>query len=247
MASMDLLRDSGVALWRQIEQTLGSEIHAGQFKPGGRFPTEAEIAERFKVHRHTARHTIAAMVQRGLLRIERGVGIFVEDVVIDYPIAKRTRFSANLIQQKREPGHTLLASRELVPPPEIASALKLKRRASAIVLDTIGAADGTPITASTVYFPAERFPGLPEHYAKEMSVTKVMRHYGVEDFTRLETRVSAELPSAEDARLLKLPRSRPVLVADSIDVDIKGEPISFNHVRFAGERVHLTFDFSRVG
>jgi GntR family phosphonate transport system transcriptional regulator len=243
---MDLERDSGVALWRQIEETLGQEIQAGAFKPGHRFPTEAEIAERFKVHRHTARHTIASMVHRGLLRIERGVGIFVEDVVIDYPVARRTRFSANLIQQRREPGHTLLGAREIVPPAEVAQALKLKRRAKAAQLDTVGIADNTPISVSTVYFPAERFPGLAKVYAREMSVTQVMKHFGVEDFTRLETRVSAELPSVEDARFLKQPRTRPVLVAHSIDIDPKGEPISVNHVRWAGDRINLTFDFSNL-
>lgn len=244
---MELQREAGMALWRQIEEILAGEIRVGAFKPGGRFPTEAEIAERFQVHRHTARHTVASMVQRGLLRIERGVGIYVEDVVIDYPIAKRTRFSANLMRQRREPGHELLASAEMVPPAEIAAALKLGRRGKAIVLETTGAADGRPINVSTVYFPAQRFPGLGEIYRREMSVTKVMKHYGVDDYTRLETRVSAELPSAEDARLLKLPRSRPVLVAQSIDIDLAGQPISFNHVRFAGDRVHLTFDFSKAG
>jgi hypothetical protein len=35
-------------------------------------------------------------------------------------------------------------------------------------------------------------------------------------------------------------------VAQSIDIDVKGQPISFNHVRFAGDRVHLTFDFSKA-
>jgi GntR family phosphonate transport system transcriptional regulator len=244
---MELQREAGMALWRQIEEILANEIRTGAFPPGGRFPTEAEIAERFQVHRHTARHTVAAMVQRGLLRIERGVGIYVEDVVIDYPIARRTRFSANLMRQKREPGHELIAAHERVPPAEIAAALKLPRKAQTIVLETTGAADGRPINVSTTYFPAARFPGLADIYRKEMSVTKVMKHFGVDDYTRLESRVSAELPSAEDARLLKLPRSRPLLVAQSIDVDLEGRPISFNHVRFAGDRVHLTFDFSKAG
>ena len=244
---MELQRETGMALWRQIEEILAGEIRAGTFKPGGRFPTEAEIAERFQVHRHTARHTVAAMVQRGLLRIERGVGIYVEDVVIDYPIAKRTRFSANLMRQKREPGHELLSASEIVPPADVAAALKLPRRGTTVVLETTGAADGRPINVSTTYFPAQRFPGLAELYRREMSVTKVMKHFGVDDYTRLESRVSAELPSAEDARRLKLPRSRPLLVVQSIDVDTQGQPISFNHVRFAGDRVHWTFDFSKAG
>ena len=83
---MEIDRQAGVAVWHQIEQQLAGEIAAGQPAPGAQLPNELEIARRFGVHRHTARRAVAALVGRGLVRIARGQGTFVEDSGIDYVI-----------------------------------------------------------------------------------------------------------------------------------------------------------------
>jgi len=240
---MDLQHDAGVALWRQIVEALEAEIRDGSFRPGNRFLTEAEIAGRFGVHRHTARRTVAELTQRGLVRVVRGHGSFVEDALISYPVGKRTSFSANLAQQKREPGHRIIERREIDAPAEVVTLLGLKSKFRVFVLETVGEANGVPISVSTNFFPAARFPGLLDRYAHELSITKVMKHVGVIDFRRRQTKVTSELPSASDARLLRQLRTRPVLVTQSVDVDADGVPINCKRVRFAGERVQLVFDF----
>ena len=240
---MDLQHDAGVALWRQIVEALEAEIRDGSFRPGNRFLTEAEIAGRFGVHRHTARRTVAELTQRGLVRVVRGHGSFVEDALISYPVGKRTSFSANLAQQKREPGHRIIERREIDAPAEVVTLLGLKSKFRVFVLETVGEANGVPISVSTNFFPANRFPGLLDRYARELSITKVMKHFGVIDFRRRQTKVTSELPSPSDARLLRQLRTRPVLVTQSVDVDADGVPINCKRVRFAGERVQLVFDF----
>jgi len=240
---MDLQHDVGVALWRQIVEALEAEIRDGSFRPGHRFLTEAEIAGRFGVHRHTARRTVAELAQRGLVRVVRGRGSFVEDALISYPVGKRTSFSANLARQKREAGHRIIERREIDAPAEVVTLLGLKSKSRAFVLETVGEANGVPISVSTNFFPAARFPGLLDRYEYELSITKVMKHFGVIDVRRRQTKVTSELPSSSDARLLRQLRTRPVLVAQSVDVDARGVPINCKRVRFAGERVQLVFDF----
>src|SRR5258708_36114195 len=142
---MEIDRQAGIAVWHQIEQQLAGEIAGGALSPGARLPNETAIAQRFGVNRHTARRAVAALVDRGLVRIARGQGTFVEDGVIDYVIGKRTRFSANLLAQSREPGHRLLAASEIKCPPEVAKARKLTTGTRVVVLETVGAADGQPI------------------------------------------------------------------------------------------------------
>ena len=58
---MTLARGEGVALWRQICQRIGDEIHAGAYAPGVRLPTESNLAQRFAVNRHTIRRAIGAL------------------------------------------------------------------------------------------------------------------------------------------------------------------------------------------
>lgn len=242
---MEFDRQPGVAIWQQIAQSLEDDIQKGVYPPGSQFPTELELVDRFGVHRHTVRRTISELTRRGLLRVERGHGTFVEDVLINYPVSKKTSFTANLIQQQKEPGHTIVDRKETAPAPEIAQMLGIEKSDMVYVLETVGEADGIPISVSTNYFPVNRFPDLLDHYQKKLSITKVMEHYGLRDISRKQTRVTTELPNTADAKLLRVAKTRPILVAQSIDVDSEGKPVSCNRVRFVGDRVQLLFEFDR--
>ena len=86
------LRRSGVTVWRQIAETLSAEIRDGRFAEG-RLPSEGELAARVRVNRHTLRQAVQSLQDQGLVRIERGRGMFVQRELLDYPLARRTRFS----------------------------------------------------------------------------------------------------------------------------------------------------------
>src|SRR3990170_3421087 len=117
-----LERGGGVAVWRQIAHRLESDLRAGGVEAGARLPTEAELAARFTVNRHTVRRAIADLAARGLVRVEQGRGTFLQDLVIDYPLRRRTSFSANLLAQDRAPTHDVLEVIEAAADAEIARA-----------------------------------------------------------------------------------------------------------------------------
>ena len=104
---MEIIRDGGIAIWRQIRQILEREIRERVFKPGDRLPTEAELARRFMVNRHTVRQALAQLEERGLLRTDQGRGTFVQEAVIDYQVSRKTRFSENLSRQNRSADRVL--------------------------------------------------------------------------------------------------------------------------------------------
>ena len=64
-------------IWRQIHDTLMDEIEAGTYPAGARLPTEAALARRFQVNRHTVRRAIAVLREAGLVHPRRGAGVFV--------------------------------------------------------------------------------------------------------------------------------------------------------------------------
>ena len=84
---------SGVALWRQVADGIERGIADGAFAAGERLPGENEIAETYRVNRHTVRRALATLAERGLVRAERGSGTYVEAQRIAYPLRARTRFS----------------------------------------------------------------------------------------------------------------------------------------------------------
>src|SRR3979411_3297604 len=84
---------SGVALWRQVADGIERDIADGSFAAGERLPGEVEIAETYRVNRHTVRRALRTLAGRGLVRAERGSGTYVEAPRLAYPLRSRTRFS----------------------------------------------------------------------------------------------------------------------------------------------------------
>ena len=56
-------------------------------------------------------------------------------------------------------------------------------------------------------------------------MTKLLAHYGIRDYRRASTRITAGIVDATDAARLDLALGRPVLVVDSTDVDTDGKPL----------------------
>src|SRR2546430_17300301 len=69
---------SGVALWRQVADGIERGIADGRFAAGERLPGETEIAETYRVNRHTVRRALAAIARRGPGRAQGGRGTPVE-------------------------------------------------------------------------------------------------------------------------------------------------------------------------
>lgn len=238
----DLSRRDGVALWRQIEQAITQDITGGRFQPGDRLPTEKQLAERFRVNRHTLRRAMEALEAHGLVRVEQGRGSFVQEHVLDYALSARTRFSEIVSAQNRIPAGRLLDSAILPASEDVALGLGIAQDTPCIMLRMLGAADGRPITYGNNYFPAARFPNAAAIYGQTGSVTEMLRAHGVTDYRRKLTRITARMPSEEEAAMLAQPRNRPILLVEAVDADVDGVPVRYGYVRFASERVQLVFD-----
>ncbi len=242
MTNETLQRGAGTALWRQIAEGLVKEILGGGRQPGDRLPTEQELSGRYGVNRHTVRRALASLVEQGLVRVEQGRGAFVQEAVIDYRVRKRTRFSENVAAESRAPGGRLLRALELKAEDAVARALELRKGGPVILLETVGDADGRPISVAAHYFPKARFPDLIAAYRETGSVSKALARYGVPDYTRKVTRVTARMPRGADARTLQQPANRPILMAESVNIGPDGRPVEYTVARFASDRVQIVFE-----
>lgn len=237
-------RDSGVAVWRQIEETLADEIRSGVRGEGSRLPTEAELAARFRVNRHTVRRAIGGLSDRGLVRVEQGRGIFVRENVLEYLIGRRTRFTENVRRVNRSPGgHAIDFGRERADR-EVAAALGLRAGAPVIHLRTLGKVDDRPVSYGEHWFPAKLFPRFDEEYQStgSGSITRLMEGHGFGDYERAVTKVTARMPDAAEAELLEQPRTRPILYVESLNVAGDGTPLQTSHVRYAADRFQMVFE-----
>ncbi|MFC6857414.1 phosphonate metabolism transcriptional regulator PhnF [Marivibrio halodurans] len=233
---------TGRTTWSRIAETLMEDIRAGTYPRGERLPAEAALARRFAVNRHTLRRAMAALAERGAVRIEQGRGTFVQEETIDYPIGNRTRFSQNIAGANRLPGHRLLRAEQAVADRVIARHLNLRVGAPIIVIEAMSEADDRPLALGLHYLPAKRFAGIDAHYRECRSLTESLRRMGVADYRRLSTRVTARMPTREEAALLKQPVGRPLLQTENVDVDADGRAIEYGVTRFSSDRVQLVVE-----
>jgi GntR family phosphonate transport system transcriptional regulator len=238
-----LSRGQGVALWRQIAGNLEGEITAGRRAPGSRLPTEAELSAHFAVNRHTVRRAMEELESRGLVRVEQGRGSFVAEDVLDYPLGSRTRFSEAIRRQNREPRGRILRVAEVASDAAVAAALRLCRGRPVIQVERLGLADGRPVVIGLHHFPLPRFAALRKLLAGgQASITVALAGCGVPDYRRASTRITARLPTPEEAELLQQARTRPVLVAEALNTDPAGEPVDYTIARYAAGRVQIVVE-----
>ncbi len=230
----------GIAMWRRIADAIRLDIVGGKLARGEKLPGEMAFATRFAVNRHTVRRALAALAEEGVIRAEQGRGTFVDQARrLSYRIGKRTRFSEGLAGQARNIERQVLEARLDNAGANVAAALKLKVGAKTVRLETLSIADGRPLSRATGWVDYRRFPDFAERLAADPSVTAAFASYGVGDYGRLTTRISARHADADETKLLKLAPGAILLVSEAIDADADGVPIQYALSRFPADRMEL--------
>jgi GntR family transcriptional regulator, phosphonate transport system regulatory protein len=227
-------------IWQAIAATLKGEIDQGHYRPGDKLPTEAALAARFGVNRHTVRQSLADLAAAGLVNPRRGAGVFVTARPTDYRLGRRVRFHENVLAAGQTPSRRISRSETRPAGPDEAAALGLQPGEAVHVVEGVSLADGVPIAAFQSLFPAARFPGLLAAITAEGSITAALRTCGLQDYTRSETRLTAQIADAVLALALLVRPGDPVLRSVAVNVDDAGLPVEHGTTWFAGDRVSFT-------
>lgn len=241
MTRAPLARGQGVALWRQIAGTIEGEIARGK-AAGERLPTEAALTARFGVNRHTVRRALEDLEARGLIRVEQGRGAFVAEDVVDYRLGARTRFSELVRRENREPAGRILRIAEAPAETQLAEALRIRRGRMVLRVDRLGLVNGRPLVLGTHHLPLPRCAAAGEALERNASISQALAACGVTDYRRQSSRITARLPTPEEAELLQQSRSRPVLVSENLNVAPDGTPVDWTLAVYAAGRVQFVVE-----
>ncbi|MFN4057793.1 MAG: phosphonate metabolism transcriptional regulator PhnF [Roseinatronobacter sp.] len=224
-------------LWSQIADALRADLSA--IAPGTKLPTEAQLAARFGVNRHTIRRALAALTEEGLVHTRRGAGVFAALRPLDYPLTRRPRFHAALSATGRMPGRRVLDLQSLPADAEMAALLDVPEGAPILRLEGLSLSEGTVIGHFCATFPPARVPGLEAALRANTSITAALAACGVQDYARDWTRLTALRASRLLAQHLHLAPGDPVLRSEALSRDAQGRPIEHAITHFAGNRISL--------
>jgi GntR family phosphonate transport system transcriptional regulator len=229
---------SAEPLWAQIAAALRADLST-HLPPGAKLPTEAQLAARFGVNRHTVRRAIAALAAEGRVHARRGAGVFAAMQPVEYPLSRRTRFHAALSATGRVPGRRILAMQTVAADATTAQHLALDVGSPVLRLEGVSLSDGAVVGHFTSLFPSARLPDLPQALEQHNSITTALAVCGVSDYTRAWTRLSATRADALLAGHLRLAAGDPVLRSEALNHDATGQPVEYGITHFAGDRITL--------
>lgn len=230
-------RDS---FWTRIAADIADAIARGVYPPGERLPPEHALAEQYGVNRHTIRRSLAHLTSQGLLRAAQGSGTYVEEFALDLALSKRTRHHQRMELAGLRGALHVVAARTVRATAAQARALEVATRSSLLCMNVIGDAEGQPLHFSERFFPLPRFANLEAVVRETGSITAAFTAHGVHDYTRRDSRISAQMPQPDVAAHLRQAVSRPVLFVESVNIDTAGVPIEYARVWLAGDRISLT-------
>ncbi len=232
-------KDSDTPLWRQIHDSLLREITEGELLAGMVLPAEKELAERFGVNRHTVRRALKELNESGWLRTERGKGTLVLEQSLEYQLSDRTRFTANMAQNKRRARSHFLYGDVVFAGESLSRQLRIPQQTPVVYIESFGEAGGKRIFVSSQYVPEERMPQLIDVFRHTGSLTKAFRAFGVKDYFRASSRISTRLANSFESEQLGISVRDPVLVMEYVNVDEKGVPIECGITRFSGNKLQV--------
>ncbi|MGZ9724164.1 phosphonate metabolism transcriptional regulator PhnF [Rhizobium miluonense] len=212
-------------IWQMIKDELLKEVQTGELKPGEKIPTEKELAARFQVNVNTVRHALAKMQAAGVLRGERGSGIYVKEDTLRYPIGRTQQQSVELQRLQRPNLRQFLGAKTVRAQTELASALQIPSDSFVRKIETLTWVETRPFSFATYYYPLPRFHGIDLKIREYGSITRSLKDFGISDYRRLQSVIRPKALGAREAKLLNQKKSKPSLMVKHINVDLNGAPI----------------------
>jgi GntR family transcriptional regulator len=231
---------------RLVDELLG-RIRAGEWPVGSTLPSEMELCGAAGVSRHTLRHALKTLQERGF--IERRQGAPSKVISSTQPRIYSQDFNT-LKEVLRYPRNTYrenITERTIECDARLQAALKAPLGSSWFHIGAVRREEQStlPLAWTDIYI-QHRFARVAKlaGHAREMVFEQIERQFGVA-IDRAEIEVEASSLSREHARLLAVSPGTPCLVITRRYFDATGEPFEVTVTRHPEQR--FTFNMELRG
>jgi GntR family transcriptional regulator len=232
--------DAELPQYRRIEHALRDRL-AGM-SPGGRLPSDDELCREFGVSRMTARNAMQRLAEDGLVERIPGRGTFSAAPPSHRHADRLMAFSHEMARLGRTPSSRLLACEIRPSTAADAAALGLRPADPVVVVRRLRLADGVPIAIETATLIRRVADVVMTADLETGSLHETLARFGLH-LRRGNATITAEAATAEDVRLLGVPRGAPLLVERRVIADTGGRLVEATESRYPGDRYALDVRF----
>jgi GntR family transcriptional regulator len=225
---------------RLIEE-LQRRIEGGEYLPGSMLPSEHQLAQEFAIARPTVVRALRALRQDGWIETQQGKGSFVRGRPALAGLTATRRGESELDRdESREPGELLHAA-VTAAPPRIAALLGSRAGDTVLCRRHLIRQDGEASEVVTWWVPGELAEGT-ELASPEPLRGGVRAHLASRKDARIDhvvEQVVARHPTPDEAKLLGITRTAPVLALYVTARAASGEPLLVLEIAMPGDRHEL--------
>ena len=235
-------------LYQQIKGLILQSLQAGEWKPGEAIPSEMELAARFRVSQGTVRKAIDDLAAEHLVIRRQGKRTFVAthaEQHVQYRFLKLLPDSGDAsVEGPAE--RNILDCKRVRASAEVARALGLRTGDPVVQARRILSFSGVPTILEDIWLPGQAFKGLSAaQMASYPGPTYAMLEldFGVR-MVRAGEKLRAVLPDEEQARLLQVTPTTPLLSVERIAYTYNDVPMELRRGLYRTDTHHYRNELS---
>jgi len=227
--------------YAQVIEELQRRIDSGEYPPGSLLPSEHQLSGEFGIARPTVVRALRVMRDNGWIETQQGKGSFVRSRPALADVASARRGQAELDRDEGREAGELVDAGLATPPPRVAALLGTPPDGEVLCRRRLVRQDGEASEILTWWLspdladgtgladPAPLHGGIRAHLAKRKG-------------TRIDhviEQVTARHPTRQEARLLGITRTAPVLALYVTAREASGRPVLVLDIAMPGDTHEL--------
>ena len=208
-----------------VRSELRRAIIEGEFPPGSKLPNEEALCERFSVSRITLREAVRGLIEDGYVIRRQGAGTFVTSgPALRNSLDTNFSYTEYLESTGIKVSKKVLDATRMTADSEVTSELELSPHTEVVVVRRVRIAGRKPAIFSIDSLPADIVDARTDLKAFSGSLYKLLSSRG-HDIDHARAVVTPTLATADQAKILEVPKGTPLQHLKQVDHDSSGRPV----------------------
>jgi len=230
-------RDRSPTLRYRVREYVLGLIKSGQFKPGDRLPTEAELQQRFGVSRITVRNAVDELSLKGLIVRKPALGTFIAEPKIEQELRRLTGFVEDMDALGMQASANVVKIASVKADPHVAARLGMSPGSRVTYIERVRLGNSEPLSLDCTWLPAHIGERVAHEDLKSRPIFSLLEdQYGI-PLGEAEYVIEACLASKHVAKHLAVSQGSPVLLIERTTYARDGKPIDYEKLHYKGNRM----------
>ncbi|MBK3641802.1 GntR family transcriptional regulator [Streptomyces sp. MBT33] len=224
----------------EIADELRRAIDREEYTVGSRLPPETELAAHYGVSRGTVRQAVAALTAEGLIGSRQGARRVVLASRRSQSFAELRSFAQWARAMGREATGHVVSQEYLPATAQDAARLQLREGTQVLHVLRVRGLDGEPVLVERTVYAGWISPAVETIDPDAASVTQLLYESTGLVFAYGEHVIDAVAASAQDAELLGIRRTSPLLRVRRVTTTREGRPVEWSDDRYRSDAVSFS-------